>query len=80
MDPGEAFEQGNIPGGYWAVLTHPATDRPLVEDAFGQVHMLSWSKQKYSMPRPVNPASSTMAELKFLKFAIRPTLTPGSWT
>jgi len=37
----EAFEQGNIPGGYWAVLTHPATDRPLVEEAFGQVHMLS---------------------------------------
>jgi len=37
----EAFEQGNIPGGYWAVLTHPATVRPLVEEAFGQVHMLS---------------------------------------
>jgi hypothetical protein len=37
----EAFEQGNIPGGYWAVLTHPLTDRPLVEEAFGQVHMLS---------------------------------------
>jgi hypothetical protein len=37
----EAFEQGGIPGGYWAVLTHPATDRPLVEEAFGQVHMLS---------------------------------------
>jgi hypothetical protein len=37
----EAFEQGNIPGGYWAVLTHPATDRRLVEEAFGQVHMLS---------------------------------------
>jgi hypothetical protein len=37
----EAFEQGNIPGGYWAILTHPATDRPLVEEAFGQVHMLS---------------------------------------
>lgn len=32
----EAFEQGNIPAGYWAVLTHPATDRPLVEDASGQ--------------------------------------------
>jgi hypothetical protein len=27
----DAFEQGGIPGGYWAVLTHPATDRPLVE-------------------------------------------------
>jgi Uncharacterized protein conserved in bacteria (DUF2325) len=37
----EAFEQGGIPGGYWALLTHPATDRPLVEEAFGQVHMLS---------------------------------------
>ena len=37
----EAFEQGAIPGGYWALLTHPATDRPLVEEAFGQVHMLS---------------------------------------
>ena len=37
----QAFEQGGIPGGYWAVLTHPATDRPLVEEVFGQVHMLS---------------------------------------
>ena len=37
----EAFEQGGIPGGYWAVLTHPATYRPLVEEVFGQVHMLS---------------------------------------
>ena len=37
----EVFEQGGIPGGYWALLTHPATDRPLAEEAFGQVHMLS---------------------------------------
>ena len=37
----QAFEQGGIPGGYWALLTHPATDRPLVEEVFGQVHMLS---------------------------------------
>ena len=36
-----AFEQGAIPGGYWAVLTHPATDRPLIEEVFGQIHMLS---------------------------------------
>ena len=26
----DAFEQGDIPGAYWAVLTHPATDRPLI--------------------------------------------------
>lgn len=37
----EAFEQGRIPGAYWALLTHAATERPLVEEAFGQVHMLS---------------------------------------
>jgi hypothetical protein len=37
----QAFEQGGIPGGYWAVLTHPATDRPLIEEVFGQIHMLS---------------------------------------
>ena len=30
-----------IPGGYWAASDHPATDRPLVEEVFGQVHMLS---------------------------------------
>jgi hypothetical protein len=36
-----ALEQGSIPGGYWAVLTHRATDRPLVEEVFGQIHMLS---------------------------------------
>jgi len=32
------------------------------------------------MPNPVKPLSSTIAALKFLKFAIRPTLTPGSCT
>lgn len=36
-----AFDQGAIPGGYWAMMTHPATDRTLVEEAFGQIHMLS---------------------------------------
>ncbi|KZD24825.1 DUF2325 domain-containing protein [Tardiphaga robiniae] len=37
----KAFDEGVIPSAYWAVLTHPATDRPLIEEAFGQVHMLS---------------------------------------
>ncbi|WP_158808908.1 DUF2325 domain-containing protein [Beijerinckia sp. L45] len=36
-----AFEQGAIPGAYWATLTHPASDRALLEDVFGEVHMLS---------------------------------------
>lgn len=36
-----SFEQGLIPGGYWAVITHPSTTRTLVEEAFGQIHMLS---------------------------------------
>ena len=37
----EGLDRGDIPGAYWAVLTHPAADRPLIEEAFGEVHMLS---------------------------------------
>src|SRR5262245_35911228 len=37
----EAVERGDIPGAYWALLTHHASDRELVQDAFGEVHMLS---------------------------------------
>jgi hypothetical protein len=37
----EAVKRGDIPGAYWAVLTHPATSQTLVRLAFGEVHMLS---------------------------------------
>lgn len=37
----DALERGDIPGAYWAVITHPATDRALVQEVFGDVHMLS---------------------------------------
>ncbi|MDO9713277.1 DUF2325 domain-containing protein [Paracraurococcus lichenis] len=37
----EALEAGDIPGAYWAALTHPATDQPLISEIFGEVHMLS---------------------------------------
>jgi uncharacterized coiled-coil protein SlyX len=37
----DALERGDIPGAYWATLTHPATDQALVAEAFGEVHMLS---------------------------------------
>jgi len=33
--------RGEIPGAYWAVLTHPLTGPALVKRAFGEVHMLS---------------------------------------
>jgi hypothetical protein len=36
-----ARQRGDIPGAYWATLTHPATTRTLIRDAFGHVHMLS---------------------------------------
>lgn len=36
-----SLERGEIPGAYWAAITHPATDWPLVQDIFGEVHMLS---------------------------------------
>lgn len=37
----EAVGRGEIPGAYWAVLTHPAATEALVKQAFGEVHMLS---------------------------------------
>jgi Uncharacterized protein conserved in bacteria (DUF2325) len=37
----ESVKQGDIPGGYWAALTHPATNDALIRDLFGEVHMLS---------------------------------------
>jgi hypothetical protein len=37
----ESLKQGNIPGAYWAVLTHPLTTEDIVKRVFGDVHMLS---------------------------------------
>jgi hypothetical protein len=36
-----ALASGAIPGGYWALLTHPCCTKRLVIRAFGEVHMLS---------------------------------------
>jgi len=36
-----AVKRGDIPGAYWAVLTHPATTQAVVRLVFGEVHMLS---------------------------------------
>lgn len=37
----EALKNGDIPGSYWSVLTHPFTTETLVKRAFGEIHMLS---------------------------------------
>ncbi|HEX2890725.1 hypothetical protein, partial [Vineibacter terrae] len=37
----DAVKRGDIPGAYWAALTHPATTEALVREIFGEVHMLS---------------------------------------
>lgn len=37
----ECLEHGEIAGAYWAVVSHPATDQPLLQEVFGEVHMLS---------------------------------------
>jgi hypothetical protein len=37
----EALQAGDIPGAYWAALTHPATSDALVYQVFGEIHMLS---------------------------------------
>ncbi len=37
----DARRNGDIPGAYWAILTHPCVTDALVRRAFGDVHMLS---------------------------------------
>jgi len=37
----ESLRQGDIPGAYWAVLTHPAATADTVKRVFADVHMLS---------------------------------------
>lgn len=37
----EAVTRGDIPGAYWAALTHPGATDDLVRQMFGEVHMLS---------------------------------------
>ena len=37
----DALARGDIPGAYWALLTHPATTQKMNTQAFGKVHMLS---------------------------------------
>jgi Uncharacterized protein conserved in bacteria (DUF2325) len=37
----DALQRGEIPGAYWAVLTHPASTDSMVKQVFGDVHMLS---------------------------------------
>ena len=36
-----ALTEGDIPGPYWALMTHPRTTAALMMRAFGEVHMLS---------------------------------------
>ena len=37
----DAVQRGDIPGAYWAVVTHPAANDELIRHVFGEVHMLS---------------------------------------
>jgi hypothetical protein len=37
----DALKHGDIPGAYWALLTHPAATDEMVKRVFGEVHMLS---------------------------------------
>ncbi|WP_028578910.1 DUF2325 domain-containing protein [Desulfogranum japonicum] len=36
----EDFESGRVAGAYWAVMTHPSPDNKLINEIYGQVHML----------------------------------------
>ncbi|TXI02019.1 MAG: DUF2325 domain-containing protein [Rhizobium sp.] len=36
-----AVEEGDISGAYWAIMSHSIRDRGLIQEVFGEVHMLS---------------------------------------
>jgi Uncharacterized protein conserved in bacteria (DUF2325) len=38
---GDALQSGDIPGAYWALLSHPGSTDAIIKRAFGDVHMLS---------------------------------------
>jgi hypothetical protein len=37
----QALAEGEVGAGFWAVVTHPATDAALLDRVYGEVHMLS---------------------------------------
>ena len=37
----DSVRRGDIPGAYWATLTHPHCTQAIIREAFGDVHMLS---------------------------------------
>lgn len=37
----QCLEEGDVPGPYWALVTHPAASQALIWRVFGHVHMLS---------------------------------------
>lgn len=36
----EDIRRGNVPGAYWAIMTHPSASVELIGDIYGQVHMM----------------------------------------
>ncbi len=52
----EAMNGGDIPGAYWAVLTHPTSSDKLTRRVFGDVHILS-----HLVGGPIVPTSTACA-------------------
>ena len=61
-----SVEEGDIPGPYWALLTHPLVTDPLIVRAFGDVHMLSHltGAANRADARRLQSLESTLAEAK----------------
>ncbi len=65
----QALEEGDVPGGFWATLTHPRCDSALRDRAREEIHMLSHqigAGQRADLKR----LSETLAELKALRLEL----------
>jgi hypothetical protein len=63
----EALHAGDVPGAYWATLTHPAASGDLVRRIFGDVHMLS-----PLVGQRTGPISATCSSLRRRRLGLRP--------
>ena len=62
----QSLEEGDVPGGFWATLTHPRCDSALRDRAREEIHMLSHqigAGQRADLKR----LTETLAELKALR-------------
>ncbi len=69
----EAWKNNDVPGAYWAVLTHPLLTDELFRRAFGEVHMLGASRSTdiYKLQKLDSQCATLAGKLALVKTVFR---------